>query len=134
MRLFLCFFLLLFSLILLTITRKKGIANLHSYVIPSRLCILIISWQHVGLVVKHRGKMSLKCRRRVGSALYQKMRIQKLYIMLKKIITKGMTYMQTETKSIRLFNAYESLQSLLVFIAHFLLVTRSQYFLFSAKN
>ena len=34
-----------------------------------------------------------------------------MYITLKKIITKGMTYKQTATKSIILFNAYERLKS-----------------------
>ena len=34
-----------------------------------------------------------------------------MYIILKKIITKRMTYMQTTTKSISLFKAYEHLKS-----------------------
>ena len=68
---------------------------LHSYVIPSHLCI---SWNYVDLVVKYGEEMSLKCWRNVGSALYQKMRIPKLYVISKKIITKRMIYKQTATK------------------------------------
>ena len=84
------------------------------------------------MVVKHPREMTLKCYRSVGSALYQKMRKSKLYIILKKIIIKGMTYTQTATKSINLFNAYERLKSPPPFTVHFLLVTRSQCFRFCA--
>ena len=35
------------------------------------------------------------------------MKTPMLYVILKKIITKGMIYMQTATKSISLFNTYE---------------------------
>ena len=39
------------------------------------------------------------------------MRTLKLYVILKERITKGMTYAQTATKPISLFNAYEHLKS-----------------------
>ena len=55
--------------------------------------------------------MSLKCRSSVGSALYQKVRTPKLFIILKKLITKEITYTQTAAKSIGLFNAYDRLKS-----------------------
>ena len=55
--------------------------------------------------------MTLKCYKSVGSALYQKKMKPKLYIILKKIIIKGMTYTQTATKSINLYNAYDRLKS-----------------------
>ena len=38
------------------------------------------------------------------------MKTPKLYVILKNVITKGMTYTQTSTKQIRLFNAYERLK------------------------
>ena len=75
------------------------------------LCMPNTSWKFVGLIVKHSGVMSFKCRRNVASALCQKMRTQKLYNILKNIITKGMTYTQNTTKQISLFNAYERLKS-----------------------
>ena len=78
--------------------------------IPSRLSISNISWKYGSLVVKHPGEMSIKCRRNVGSSRYQKMRTPKLYIILKKTITKEMTDMQTRMKSICMFNAYERLK------------------------
>ena len=110
---------------------KKVLPTLHSYVIPRRLCIPTISWKSFGVVVKHPREMSFKCRRSVGSALCQNMRTPKLYVILKKIITKRMTYTQTTTKSISLSNAHERLKSAPpLFTVHFLLVTRSQCFRF----
>ena len=75
-----------------------------------------------------------KCRRSVGSDLCQKMRIPKLYVILKKIITKGMNYTQTATKLINLFNVYERLKSLSPFTFQFLLDTRFRCFRICAKN
>ena len=80
---------------LLTVTRKNVIPNITFFVIPSHLCTLNISSKYAGLVVKHPREMLLECWRSIGSALCQKMRTLKLYVILKKIITKGMTYMQT---------------------------------------
>ena len=84
---------------------------IHSYVLLSHLCIPNISWKYVGPVAKYGGEMSLKCWRSVGSALYQKMRTPKLYVILKKIITKKMIYTEIGTKSNSLFSSYEHLKS-----------------------
>ena len=100
-----------FHLLLWTKLVKKTFPKLHSYAIPSRLCIPTISWKFVCPLVKHPGTMSFKCHRSVESALHQNLRTPKLYVILKRIITKGMTYTQTATKSISLFKAYESLKS-----------------------
>ena len=54
--------------------------------------------------------MLFKCRKSVGCALCQKMRTPKLYVILKKIITKGMTYTLTATKQFSLLNAYKRLK------------------------
>ena len=94
--LFLCFWLLLFSLLLLTITRKKLFLRLQSYVIQSRLCTINIAWKYVGLVVKHPKEMLLKYLSSVGSALYQKMIAPNLHVILKKIFMMRMTYMQPQ--------------------------------------
>ena len=77
--------------------------------------------------------MSFKSRRSNGSALYQKMRTLKLYIILKKIIPKGMTYMPTATKSVSLFNTYERLKFPPPFTVHFLLVTRPDFSILGLK-
>ena len=89
---------------------KKTFPTLHSYVIPGPLCIHKTSWKFVVLLVKHPGVMSFKCRRSVGKALYQKMRTPKLYVILKKIVSR-VTYPQTERKMISLFNVYDRLKS-----------------------
>ena len=131
MLLFLHFFLFLFSLCFIQpYLAKKTFPTIHSNVIPSLLYISNTSWKFVGLFVKHPEVMSFKCRRTVGSSLYQKMKSPKLYSVLKKIITKWMTYTQSATKSISLFNIYECLKSLPLFTVHFLLVTRSRCFQF----
>ena len=86
-------------------------STLHPYVIPIPLCIPNTSWKFVGLLLKYPEVISFKNWRNVGSALYQKMWTSKLYVILKKIITKGMIYWQTARESINLFNAYERLKS-----------------------
>ena len=75
--------------------------KLHSYVIPSRLCIPNISWKYVGLAVKHTGVS-------VGSALYQNMRTPKLYVILKEINTKGMIYKQTKKQNRLVYSMFMS--------------------------
>ena len=77
--------------------------------IPRRLSIPNTFWKYDGLLAKHPGEMSFKCRRSVGRALCQKMRTPKFYVILKKIIFKGMNYMHTATYLISL-NAYERLK------------------------
>ena len=68
------------------------------------------SWKFAGLLVKHPEVIPFKYRKSVASALYEKMRTPKLYVILKKILIKGMTYTQTTIKQIRLFNAFEHLK------------------------
>ena len=97
-------------------------STLHSYVIPRLLCIPNIPYMFVGVLLKYPGVMSFECRRSFGNVLYHKMWTPKPYIILKKIITKEITYTQTATKSINLFNAYERLKSPPPFTVHFLLV------------
>ena len=106
--------------------------TLHSYVNPTRLCTPNISWNYVGLVVKYPGLMSFKYRRNVGSALYQKVIAPNLYVILKEIITKRMTYTQTATKSISPLNAHKHLKSPPV-PSSFLLVTQLRVFDFEFK-
>ena len=108
--LFLCFFLLLFSSSSFNRNSQRRRSQINFNVILSPLCIPNTSWKFISLLMKHPGVMSFKCRRSVGSVVCQKMRTPKLYFILKKIITKGMTYMQTTTKQISLFNAYECLK------------------------
>ena len=98
----------------------------HFFVIPKPLCFPNTSWKFVGLLVKPPEVMSFKGWEKCPKLPLSKMRTQKLCVILKNIITKGMTYTQTETKSIRLFNAYERLNSPPPFTGHFLLVIRSR--------
>ena len=70
---------------------KKAFPTVHSYVIPSRLYIPNTSWKYVGLVVNHSRVMPMKCRRSHRSALYQKMRTPKLYVILKKQLPREWT-------------------------------------------
>ena len=115
MLLLLCFFLLLFFSSSFYHKSQKSYQNhpkLHSYVTPSRLCIPKISWKYVGLIAKHGAEISLKYWRSFGSALDQKMRTTKLYVILKKIIPKRIIYTQTTRKWNRLFSSYEHLKFL----------------------
>ena len=56
-----------------------------------------------------------------------------MYIILKEIITKGMTYTQTTTKSISLFNIYERLKSPPTFTVHFYKLTDPDVFDFGLE-
>ena len=85
-----CFF-LFFFLLFLNITRKEDISKVTFLYDSYSLYIPNTSLKFNGFFMKHPGVMSFKCRRSVGSTLYQKIRTSKLYVVLKKIITKGMT-------------------------------------------
>ena len=72
--------------------------------------------------------MSFKCRRSVGSVLYQENEDIKVVHHLEQNNNDEDDLHATAAKSISLLNAYERLKSPPLFTVHFLEVTRSQCF------
>ena len=131
---FLCFFLLLFSSASFNHNSKGDISNVTFLCDSVLLCIPNPIWKFFGIFVKHSGVMLFRCRRSVECSLYQNRKTPKLYAILKKRITKGMTYTQTATKSISLLYTYERLKSPPLFTVQFFFGTRSQCFRFRPSN
>ena len=99
-----------FPLLLLTITLKENIFIVTFLCHSESSCIPNTSWKYACFLARHAGAMLLKCRRNEGCVLYQKMRTPKLYVILKKKNIEGINFMQKSTKSISLFNTYDSLK------------------------